>query len=442
MLDKYRRLWNRHVMHGFDVPDSLQSITCIDSEREVEPQVAGLQQQDVDALWQSVENFYRSAMHPMVGICLRRHGEIVLNRTIGYVSGIGGRSDDDGHEPIVADIDTPVCLFSASKAVTAVLAHKAAEEGFFNLLNPVSHYLPEFAANGKGNITIHQLLGHRAGVPRLDPDVPMETLFDHDAVLKLVCAAKPIDRDGRVTAYHAITSGFVLAELIRVTTGKSLQQYLDQTIRKPMGMQNFRYGLLPEQLQLAPRHYVTGLPLGPLIGGVLKQVLGVDADVAIEFKTAVIPSANLYSTAEETSRFFQMLLDNGEYVDPVSQKRHQILQPLTVLGATRETSKMQIDKALFLPMRYSAGMMLGSDPVGIYGLNTNHAYGHIGFSNVFCWADPQRDISIALLTSGKPVVGSHMMTLLKMMHSISSVCGPCVDMERDEPGYKKRRAVV
>lgn len=442
MLEKYRRLWNRHVMHGFDVPESLHAITRIDHAREVDAQAAGLRQNDVDALWHNVEDFYRSAMHPMVGICIRRHGEIVLNRTIGYVSGVV----DDG-PLVVADIATPVCLFSASKSVTAILAHKAAEENFFNLLDPVSYYIPAFAANGKGNVTIHQLLSHRAGVPRL-PDVPMETLFDHDAVLKLVCAATPLDRDGRVTAYHAITSGFVLAELIRVTTGKTLQQYLDDTVRRPMGMQNFRYGLLPEQRHLAPTHYVTGLPLGPVIGGVLKQVLGVDAGMAIglsnrdAFKSAVIPSANLYATAEETSRFFQMLLDHGDYVDPATKQRQQILQPLTVHGATRETGKTQIDKSLFLPMRYSAGMMLGGEPAGIYGLHTHYAYGHIGFSNVFCWADPQRDISVALLTSGKPVIGSHMVTLLKLMHSISSICAPCVDMTNDEPQYLKRKARV
>lgn len=440
MLEKYRRRFNREFFHGFDVPASLQAITSIDLRREADARSLGLRQKDIDALWRNVEELFRSGMHPMVSLCLRRHGEIIFNRSLGYVSGVGG-----GEQQVVASIDTPVCLFSASKAITAILAHKAAEDGFFNLLDPVSHYIPEFAANGKGNITIYQLLGHRAGVPRLDPDTPMETLFDTDAVLKMIYAAKPIDREGRTTAYHALTGGFVLAELIRVTTGKTLQQYLDDTIRKPMGMRYFRFGLLPDQLQLAPRHYITGLPLGPLIGGVLKQVLGVDAEMAIElsnrdaFKTAVIPSANLYATAEETSRFFQMLLDHGEYVDPATGKHHQILQPLTVQRATRETGKTLIDKSLFLPMRYSTGMMLGGDPVGIYGMKTHHAYGHIGFSNVFCWADPLRDISVALLTSGKPVLGSHVLALPKLIHGITSVCAPCVDLSGDEPGYKRKR---
>lgn len=440
MFEKSREFISRRIMHGFAVPRTLDAITSVDSAREVAAGAAGLRAKDVDAIWQAIEALFRSGMHPMIGFCLRRHGEIVLNRSIGYVSGI-----DTGEDTVVASTDTPVCLFSASKAVTAILAHKAAEDGFINLLDPVSYYIPEFAAHGKGDVTIWQLLAHRGGVPRIDADVPMETLFDHDAVMKLICAAKPIDREGRTTAYHALTGGFIIAELIRITTGKTIQQYLDETIRKPLGMKYFRFGLLPDQLELAPRHYSTGLPLDPVTGGVLKQVLGVDVASAIElsnrdgFKTAVVPSANLYATAEETSRFFQMLLDHGEYVDPKTGKHRQVMQPLTVHRATRETGKALIDRSLFLPMRYSTGMMLGGDPVGIYGVKTHYAYGHIGFSNVLCWADPQRDIAVALMTSGKPVVGAHIPALLKLMYKISSVCTPCVDMIGDEPHYKRKK---
>jgi len=449
MFGKGREFFNRRVMHGFTVPKSLDAITSVDSAREVDASAAGLRSKDVDALWRSIEDLFRSGMHPMVGFCLRRQGEIVLNRSIGYVSGINAGEDGGGEggiaeDAVIASTDTPVCLFSASKAITAMLVHKAAEDGFINLLDPVSYYIPEFAEHGKGDITIWHLLSHRAGVPTFESNLPTEMLFDHDALIKLICAAKPIDREGRTTAYHALTGGFIMAELIKVATGKTLQQYLDDVIRKPMGMKYFRYGLLANQLALAPRHYGTGLPLDPVIGGVLKQVLGVDVPTVVEisnsddFKRAVIPSANLYATAEETCRFFQMMLDHGEYVDPKSGKHRQVMKPLAVHRATRETGKALIDRSLFMPMRYSTGMMLGGDPVGVYGLKTHYAYGHIGFSNVLCWADPQRDISVALMTSGKPVLGTHIPALLKLMYKISSVCAPCVDMVGDEPHYKKK----
>ena len=60
-----------------------------------------------------------------------------------------------------------------------------------------------------------------------------------------------------------------------------------------------------------------------------------------------------------------------------------------------------------LPLRYSAGMMLGASPFGLYGPDTARAYGHLGFANIFGWADPERATSVALLTTGKLVIGLH-----------------------------------
>jgi CubicO group peptidase (beta-lactamase class C family) len=64
-------------------------------------------------------------------------------------------------------------------------------------------------------------------------------------------------------------------------------------------------------------------------------------------------------------------------------------------------------------------MMLGGNPVGLFGPMTGHAFGHLGFSNIFCWADPERDISVSLLTSGKPIVGPHLPALARLLASIS-----------------------
>jgi CubicO group peptidase (beta-lactamase class C family) len=73
-------------------------------------------------------------------------------------------------------------------------------------------------------------------------------------------------------------------------------------------------------------------------------------------------------------------------------------------------------------MRYSMGMMLGSKPVGLFGPFTKRAFGHLGFTSIFCWADPDRDTSIALLTSGKALVGSHLPALGKVLMATSREC--------------------
>jgi CubicO group peptidase (beta-lactamase class C family) len=362
-------------------------------------------------------------MHPFLSICLRREGKVVLNRSIGYQ-----RGDADSPGAVVGNLDTPVCLFSASKAISAMLLHLLAEQGKIHLLDPISYYIPEFAANGKGFITIYQLLAHRAGVPGLGEEVEPSLVYQREEVLARICAAEPLDRHGRTAAYHALTGGFLIDELIRRTTGLTAQQYMDRYIRKPMEMRYFRFGVTKRDLPRAADHVFTGPRPGKRMGGMLKDVLGIDLEEAVElsnteeFRSAILPSANIYCTAEEASRFFQMMLDYGRYGD------RQIMQPLTVHRAIQEAGKAQLDASLKMPMRYSAGFMLGGAPVGMYGPNSQYAYGHLGLSNVMCWADPERDLSAAILNTGKPVLSNHVLALFGLLFGIARRCPPTRDV--------------
>ncbi len=405
------------------LPDDLDAITSIDYDNEVPAGEAGLAPGPVEAVWEDVQNLFRTGAHPLLSICLRQGGNMLLNRSIGYQRGDAGSAD-----AVVADLDTPICLFSASKAISAMLLHLLAEQGKIHLLDPISYYIPAFAAKGKGFITIYQLLAHRAGVPGLGEEVDPALLYQREEALARICAAEPLDAMGRTMAYHAVTGGFIIDELIRVTTGLTVQQYMDRYIRKPMGMRYFRYGVTRRDLPRAAEHRATGLKPGKLIGGTLKNVLGVAMEDVValsnseEFLTAVLPSANIYCTAEEAGRFYQMLLDYGRY------RGQQIMQPLTVHRAIQEAGKAQLDASLKLPMRYSAGFMLGGSPVGMYGPDTPYAYGHLGLSNVMCWADPARDISVAILNTGKPIMGNHIPAVFRLLAGISKRFPPVRDM--------------
>jgi CubicO group peptidase (beta-lactamase class C family) len=422
-LNKQYRTCRNLVFRGISVPDELTGLVDIDP-KEIPALQQGLAQPDIERLWGHAESLFKSGMHPMVTMCIRRGGDVILNRSVGYADGATHT------QPRIGSLQTPVCLFSASKAVAAMLIHKLAEDGLIDLLNPISHYIPAFAAEGKAQITVHQLLAHRAGVPGIPDDVPIDALFNHDAAVEKICKQPGLHSDGRVLAYHAITGGFIQAELIRVVTGKTLNEYLDEVVRKPMGMKYFCYGLEKNDQSKVARNYSTGLPNIGVVERQLTKILGVGVAEVVDisnsdaFLSAEIASANLYATAEESSRFFQMLLQGGQW------EGRSIFTPLTVSRAIREMGKPAFDHSLIvMPMRYSAGMMLGMSPVGLYGPKTHHAYGHLGFSNILCWADPERDIAVSVLTSGKPVIGSHILSLLRLLNGISTTCKPCVDME-------------
>ncbi len=410
------------------VPASLSSVTTIDFTRESSPQAAGFKPGQVEKIWSAVEDLYRTGFSPALTFCLRREGKIVLNRSLGHVSG-NGPEDSAGTPKVLATPDTPICLFSASKVITAMLVHLLDERGEIDLLDPISHYIPEYGVNGKRNATIHQLLAHRGGIPSISADFDPELLYDVDAIVAELCKARPVSPSGHRVAYHALTAGYIFGELIERVTGMSVREFLRETIVEPMGMRYFNYGLPEQDRDKAAVNYSTGFkPVGP-VNMYIKHVLGGDLDLAVRmtndprFMDTICPAGNIYATAEEASRFFQMLLDGGRYQDK------QIFQPMTIKRAVLECGRPEIDRTLLLPMRYSMGLMLGNSPVGLFGPMTRRAYGHLGLSNIFCWADPERNTSIALLTTGKALLGPHLPALGKLLAATSFQC-PAKPIER------------
>ncbi len=405
------------IENNIRVPRSLREVSTI-ADNEVSPEWLGITERDRHQIWKAVKNLYRSGAYPALSICIRRHGEILLNRSIGHAQGNG---PDDVGPKVVVTPETPFCLFSASKAVTAMLVHLLEERNEINLLNPVSYYIPEFASNGKKRITVQQILSHRAGIAsikELDP----EMIFHHDSIMNLIYNAQPTNIHGHEMAYHALTGGYVLGELVQRITGDTIAEFLRVNVQEPMGMRDFNYGIAANRYSEVATNYLTGLPVVFPLKQFFKRVLGADLETVIRisndprFYQQIIPAGNITATAEECSRFFQCLLNGGEY------EAKRIFQPVTVERAVREVSATQLDRTLFLPMRYSAGMMLGNYPVGLFGPAAPHAYGHIGLTNNLCWADPERMISVALLTSGNPVVGSHIFSLMNLLTTISRRC--------------------
>lgn len=405
------------IENNIVVPDAIDDIIGI-ADNEVNPEWLGLTERDRDVIWKNVISLYRTGAYPALSICVRRHGEILLNRSIGHVSGNG---PGDRGKKIVATPETPFCLFSASKAVTAMMIHLLEEQNQINLLNPVSFYIPEFAANGKKRITIQQILAHRAGIASFQ-NIEPEVLFEHDTIMNLIYSAAPTNLHGRELAYHALTGGYVLGELVNRITGQDIREFLRVHVQEPMGFKHFNYGAPDAVYPEIARNYLTGLPLVFPVKQFIKRILGAELGKAIEvsndprFYQQIIPAGNMVATAEECSRFFQCLLGGGDY------EGKRIFQPVTVERAVREVSATELDTMLLAPMRYSAGMMLGNYPIGLFGPATPHAYGHIGLTNNFCWADPERAISASLLTSGNPVLGSHIPRLALLLTSISRRC--------------------
>lgn len=398
---------------------SLAALTTIADE--VAADEAGLTVAKVDRMVADLEGLYRSGAHPAVQFCLRRRGKVVLNRAIGHAKG-NAPADAPYADKMLATPDTPVCLFSASKAVTAMLAHKLAEEGGIDLDAPVARYWPAFGRRGKALITVRDVLSHRAGIPGIEldkADRAVERLNDWDWICDRIANSK-VGRL-RMVAYHAITGGFVLGEIIQRVTGKPITAYHDEKLRQPLGMKHFTYGLPQQYRHAVAENAVAGMPVMFPIAPVVQRALIVPFNDVVTasntdaFMDAVIPAGNIYATAEETSRFFQMLMDGGVW----NGKR--LFKPETIARAVKPVGYPIPDATLMIPMHYSEGMMMGG-VMSLYGPMTQGAYGHLGFMNILGWADPRRDISCALLVTGKAILGPHLLPWMKLLATIGTQC--------------------
>jgi CubicO group peptidase (beta-lactamase class C family) len=406
------------VFRRVRVPSDLDSVTSLGEEEN--PSAAEMEPQAIEAIWEAATDLYRTGVHPGLQLCLRRNGKVVLDRAIGHARGNG--PDDDSETPKVEITpETPACIFSASKAVTALVIHMLDERGLLHIGDRVSEYIPEYAKHGKQGTTIAHVLAHRAGVAAMPPEaLELDRVNDREFLIGTICDAKPSIRPGRVLAYHAVSGGYILGEIVQRLTGKSIRDVLAEGILDPLGFRWGNYGVRPEDVDAVAPSYVTGPPLLPPLSTLVTRVLSIPLDQVVEvsndprFLTAVIPSANVVTTANELSRFFEIFRLGGE-LDGV-----RVMEPRTLRRALTEQSHLEIDFSLVFPTRFSYGLMLGAKVVSLYGRDTDLAFGHLGLINIMGWADPERGLSGGLITTGKAIVYPELPRFYGLMQRIAS----------------------
>jgi len=386
---------------------------------EVDPRSVGLTQADIDAIWEAVVRYYEVGFQPSIAVCIRRRGQIVLHRTIGHRH---GNAPGEITTAQLATTETRFNMFSGSKAVLGTLMGMIQERGHVRLDDRVVRYIPEFGRHGKSNITLRHLLSHQAGIPVTPPHaVKLDVLHDPEALLELCCDQVPTDPPGRRVAYHAITAGFVLQEVAKKVTGHDVRGLLDEWIRKPLGLRTLTYGVPDHELDQVARDVITGPTAPAFFNRLLSRSLGAEFEDVVamasedRFLTGVVPSGNVIGTSDDVGRFFEMLLRGGE-LDGV-----RVMQPKTVAQIVRpHNSGRRPDGIIKLPIRYGLGFMLGGRRVSFYGDHSRAAFGHLGFTNVLAWADPERDISVAFLNNGKPFIALELLLWLRIPRIIAS----------------------
>jgi CubicO group peptidase (beta-lactamase class C family) len=294
-----------------------------------------------------------------------------------------------------------------------------ADRGALDVGDRVADYIPEYAGGGRDTTTIDHVLSHRAGIPFIPRDlIDLDELADEELFLKALPRMTARTRPGAALSYHAVTGGFVLAELIKRVTGKDLRTVLQTEILDPLGFRWTNYGVRAEDLPLVGHSNPTGPVVLPPLSLAITRALGLPGDEITRisndarFLTAVVPAGNVVTTANEMSRFMEILRCGGT-LDGVT-----VMRPRTVKRALGERAYHEIDRTLGAPIRFGSGYMLGARRLSLFGPDTDDAFGHLGFTNVMMWADPRREITVGLVTSGKPYASPHLGMLWRLVRTI------------------------
>lgn len=155
--------------------------------------------------------------------------------------------------------DTVSIVFSCTKGATALCAHILASRGLLDLDAPVAKYWPEFGQNGKENIPVRMLLNHQAGLPAVRKPLPAGAFYDWDTVVNALAEEAPFWTPGTAQGYEMVTFGWLVGEVVRRVSGKSLGTFFREEVAQPLGL-DFWIGLPEEHESRTARMIPAPLP--------------------------------------------------------------------------------------------------------------------------------------------------------------------------------------
>ena len=291
--------------------------------------------------------------------------------------------------------DTIVNVYSTTKTMTALTALLVADRGDLDFNAPVARYWPEFAANGKADVKVSHLMSHSAGLSGWKEPITRETLYDWEKATSLLAAQAPFWEPGTAPGYHAFTQGYLVGEVVRRITGKSLGTVFREEIAEPLGA-DFHIGFGPEH-----DHRIADLIPPPPGGGIadgeqseLSKNMSTNPPVnpldtyTRAWRAAEIPAAGGHGNARSVAEIHVLLANGGV------AKGKRILSE----AGCRKALELQIeghDLILNNPARFGLGFGLAGGAVPLPSPNSMF-WGGYGGSLVIIDMDARTTISYVM----------------------------------------------
>ncbi|MFD6161520.1 serine hydrolase domain-containing protein [Nocardia sp. NPDC060256] len=310
--------------------------------------------------------------------------------------------------------DTMALSYSTGKGVAATVIHRLAERGVLDYDAPVATYWPEFAANGKADITIRDVLNHRAGLQRTRGllDDPAD-LLDHDALAAAIAASAPDPMRLRASGYHGLTFGTIVAEIAQRATGRTFTELVRTELAESLGDNDFYFGVPQHQrhrlAKLSPRLGVARVPFDRMIApfASMKAVHSArsavydgwaDMTLGEQPYDTMMPGWNGVFTVRSLAKMYGAIANDGMI------GRRRLLRPETTRLIAEMPPGSRFDYVLGAPPHFALGYHRG-----IVGTKlTRQALGHFGIGGSGGIAMPRLGLSVAFVTNH---LGNHAMSL-------------------------------
>lgn len=334
-------------------------------------------------------------------VCITRHGRTVLDLW-------GGYADTEAKTPWTED--TVSVVWSSTKGATSLALNMLISQGLVDLHAPVSDYWPEYGQNGKEKTTVKMVLAHQTGIQHLTAKVKPEGYADWDYIVSLIEEQAPSFEPGTAYGYQALTHGWLVGELVRRVTGKSLGDYIRDEIALPLGA-DFQLGLEEKDYERAASMIFAELdPAGSHVDFFKKvffepesiqagvffndggYMMAFDSPV---YRKADIGAANGYTNARGLASLYLPLANGGSF----NGREFVSKEVLKNMGSVYSAS---FDNTLLIPARFGLGFMKSMD--NREDLNPHNseseilseaAFGHSGFGGSVGFADPEEGVSFA-----------------------------------------------
>lgn len=330
----------------------------------------------------------------------RRRGEIgaavcVYENGRKVVDLWGGHKDQERTQPWQPD--TIVIMNSLSKSMSALCIHMLIDRGLVDFDAPVSRYWPEFAQAGKENVLVRHVLSHACGVIYSDA-APPGSWFDWDAHIKALEVQEPAWETGKGGAYNSVNIGYLLGEIIRRITGRTVGAFLREEVMDRLDA-DYQIGLRPHELaRVSDMHpnpkngffQIAFDPMTPLGRAFQSGPKGYFQNLP-ELREVEMPSFGGHGTARAVARVYALLANDGE-LDGV-----RLLSP----EAVERASQLVWDHDCIMTrrrLRMGYGFMHNETETAPMGANPK-AFGHTGTGGAFAWCDRDRKLAFAYCTN-------------------------------------------